>query len=183
MRRIVRISIAPLIFSKEATVEKAMNYGAHYPALESILPLFTPEQAAADAELAAKQEHPALVERLIRDVEIEATKTRDYLSEKIFDTVADYLEELNSSKTGAYSRRRASDADFRSDCAIAARAVLSPVDYRIFCDIWINCIKPVSSITQKRLLSIKRIIGREFKKRNLSNTHHYFSAFIKEIKQ
>jgi hypothetical protein len=131
------------------------------------LPHFTPEQAAADALLAARDESPSLVDRLIRDQE-KAEKRSLSLNEKCFKTVAKELEELASGPV------REIGAAFRADCAIAARSVLTAVNYRIFCDIWVDQLKPESSITEQRALEIKRDAGREFKRRGLTNVRNYF---------
>lgn len=131
------------------------------------LPQVTPEQYAADSLLASQEENPLLVDRLIREQE-KAEKRSLSLNEKCFKNVAKELEELASGPI------REIGASFRADCAIAARSVLSAVNYRIFCDIWVDQIKSESSITEQRALEIRRDAGREFKRRGLTNVRNYF---------
>jgi hypothetical protein len=131
------------------------------------LPEITPEQYVTDSLLASREEHPLLVDRMLIEQE-KADNRKIFLNDKSFQTVAKQLHELASGSI------REIGASFRADCAIAARAVLSPVNYRIFCDIWLDQIKSESDITELRAIEIKREAGREFKRRGLIKIHSYF---------
>lgn len=91
------------------------------------------------------------------------------VSNKPFKTVVDELKRLHASQ----HRIGVLGSNYRCDAALAAKAVLSAVNYLIFCDIWINRTMPDTAITVERANGIKVRCSEEFSRRKLTNIHQY----------
>jgi hypothetical protein len=64
--------------------------------------------------------------------------------------------------------------DYRADCGIAAKRVLSARDYHLWKNSYLDFIVPEEKIPLSIRAHIKQRLGREFKRRGLSNPHCYF---------
>jgi hypothetical protein len=93
------------------------------------------------------------------------------VSHKPFKTVVDELKRLHTSQY----RIGVLGSNYRCDAALAAKAVLSAVNYVIFCDIWLNRKIDESKITVERANGIKVRCSQEFSRRTLTNIHQYHS--------
>lgn len=96
------------------------------------------------------------------------------LNSKAFDTVTGQLRESLETRGAAFHPGRTNDADFRSDAALAARAVLSPRDYVLWKNSFLDFTVSEERIPVEIAKHIRLTAGREFVRRRLNNTGLYF---------
>ena len=84
------------------------------------------------------------------------------------------LRDSLETRGAAFHPGRTNDADFRSDAALAARAVLSARDYILWKNSFLDFSVPEERIPVEVAKHIRLAAGREFVRRRLDNTRLYF---------
>jgi hypothetical protein len=94
---------------------------------------------------------------------------------KAFATVTDQLEELLCKQFAGFQSGRTNAADYRSDAAIAARAVLSPRDYLLWQHSFLNFTVPEARLPAEIAKHIRLTVGKAYARRGLEKTGLYFA--------
>jgi hypothetical protein len=97
------------------------------------------------------------------------------VNRKAFDAVTDQLQELLTRQYAGFHPGRTNAADYRSDAALAAKAVLSPRDYRLWCNSFLDFTVPGERIPVEIADHIRLTVGRSFARRKLEKTGSYFA--------
>jgi hypothetical protein len=96
-------------------------------------------------------------------------------NEKAFNAVTHELEESLGCRDSGHNVGRANTTDFRSDCALAAKSVLSPRDRILWANSYLDFTVPAAKIPAAIATHIRSTVGREYLRRGLNNTGGYFS--------
>jgi hypothetical protein len=96
------------------------------------------------------------------------------VNEKAFASVTYELQESFGKRDSGFNVGRANSTDFRTDCALAARAVLSPRDFILWSNSFLNFTESEKRIPVEIAKHIRLTVGKEFARRELNNTKLYF---------